>query len=182
MARKAATIEFLTRIVAWAGGRQEFCRLTGVQPANLSAYLSGGKQVSWQWLKTATSKVYDQPPAFHPVLEGYDLSSNGLPKLSALPKVRGVYALYDSAMRVIYYGKATSLYMEVRQTLNRHVREVRPWSSAKNLTFRDISVYLSAYTLVRGDVDFVHDLEAFGLRLLVNNTFNKKGGYFKRSK
>lgn len=182
MARKAATIEFLNRLVNWAGGRQEFCRLTGVQSANLSAYLSGSKSVSWRWLKTATARVHSEPPAFHPLVEGYDLSANGLPNLTTLPRVRGVYALYDSAMRVIYYGKATSLYMEVRQTLKRHVREVRPWTGAKNLTFREISVYLSAYTAVRGDAEFVHDLEAFGLRLLVNNTFNKKGGNFKRSK
>ena len=182
MARKAATIEFLDRVVGWAGGRGEFCRLTGVQPANLSSYLSGGKSVSWRWLKSATSKVYGEPPAFSPIIEGYDLPTNGLPTLLVLPKVRGVYALYDSAMRVIYYGKATSLYMEVRQTLKRGVQEVRPWNGAKNLTFRDISVYLSAYTVARGDADFVHDLEVFGLRLLVNNTFNKKGGNFKRAK
>lgn len=180
MARQASTIEFLNRLIEWADGRKEFMRLTGVRSGNLSAYCHGRKSVSWRWLQLAARRVYGEPPAFHPVIEGYDLLVKGLPTASQLGKVRGVYALYDSAMRIIYYGKATSLYAEVRQTLNRHVREVRPWTGANNLRFRDITKYLSAYTVVRGDATFIHDLEFLGLRLLVNNTFNKRGGNFKR--
>lgn len=93
----------------------------------------------------------------------------------------GIYGLFDSAMRVLYYGKATSLYAEVRQTLGRKVGEVRPWTGAKNLTFHEVAAYLSAYRIIRGDAKYVHDVEAFGLRFLVNNTFNKNGGVFKRT-
>ena len=181
MARKAATIEFLAKIVEWAGGNTEFCRLTGIKHSNLSSYLNGTKSLSWKRLRTATEHAFGEPPAFDPVVEGYDVIQNGIPTTTVLPKEPGIYAFYDSAMRIIYYGRATSLYAEVRQTLNRKVAEVRPWTGAKNLSFKDITAYMSAYRIRRGDSSFIHDIEAFGLRLLVNNTFNKKGGQFKRT-
>jgi hypothetical protein len=84
-------------------------------------------------------------------------------------------------MRLLYYGKATNLRAEVAQTLRRKVGEVRPWTGAKNLTFKQVSVFLSAYEIRRGDSDFRHDVEALGLRLFVNNTFNKNGASFKRT-
>lgn len=181
MGRKAATIEYLERLVEWAGSRANFASLTGIAQPNLTAYLNGGKRIAWKRLKSATQEVLGRAPAFLPIIEGYDLRAHGKPTLGVLPAEPGLYALYDSAMRVLYYGKATSLYAEVRQTLDRHVAEVRPWSGAKNLTFQQITAYLSAYRIVRGDADFRHDVEAFGLRLLVNNTFNKNGGKFKRT-
>jgi predicted ArsR family transcriptional regulator len=53
--------------------------------------------------------------------------------------------------------------------------------TVKNCTFREIATYLSAYAIIRGDADFRHDVEAFGLRIMVNNTFNKNGAAFKRT-
>ncbi len=164
----------------WSGGRAKFCAKTGVRASNLSAYLAGTKKISFDRLESATKKVFGEPPAFQPVVEGFNVAISGLPTIAQLPKEPGIYALYDSAMRVIYFGKATSLYMEVRQTLKRAVAEVRPWTGNKNLTFKDITTYLSAYRITRGDGKFIHDIEALGLRILVNNTFNKNGGSFKR--
>lgn len=181
MPRKRATIEFLERLVDWAGGRPAFCKLTGIHQPNLTSYLNGTKSISWKRLRKAVEHVFGIPPAFQPIVEGFDVAENGLPSLADVPKEPGIYALYDSAMRVIYYGRATSLYAEVRQTLNRRVAEVRPWTGQKNLTFLSITAYMSAYRIVRADAQFIHDVEAFGLRLLVNNTFNKKGGTFKRT-
>jgi hypothetical protein len=180
MARSAATVEYLLRLVDWAGGKKTFCSLTKITPSNLSDYLRGGKTIAWKRLHTATSQVFGVPPAFVALLEGHDLETHGLPTLSKLPKEPGIYGLFDSAMRVLYYGKATSLYAEVRQTLGRKVAEVRPWSGSKNLTLREITKYISAYTIARSDEAFRHDVEAFGLRFLVNNTFNKNGATFKR--
>jgi hypothetical protein len=180
MARRAATIEYLERLVDWAGGRAEFCAATGITQPNLSSYLSGNKPVAWKRLRTATSEVFGTPPAFVPVIEGYNLIEKGLPSLGDLPHVPGIYGLFDSAMRVLYYGKATSLYAEVRQTLRRKVADVRPWVGKKNLTLREITAYISAYTIERSDDAFRHDVEAFGLRFLVNDTFNKNGATFKR--
>lgn len=167
-------------LVKWASGNKAFCDFTGVKQSNLSDYLAGKKKITWKRLESATKHVFGQPPAFQPLLEGYDLSADGLPKLAQLPKSPGIYALFDSAMRVIYYGKATSLYDEIRQTLKRRVAEVRPWKRDKGIRFREITKYLSAYTIIRGDADFRHDIEAFGLRIMVNNTFNKNGAQFKR--
>jgi hypothetical protein len=180
MARKKATVEFLQRLVDWAGSNAEFCNLTGVWQPNLSAYLNGTKHVSWKRLRSCAVHILGQPPAFQPVIEGFDLAKQGLPTVADLPHERGVYAFFDSAMRLLYYGKATDLHAELRQTLKRRVAEVRPWTGNKNLTFRDITQFVSAYRIIRGDAEFIHDLEAFGLRLIVNNTFNKRGGSFKR--
>lgn len=178
--RRAATVEFLDRLVDWAGGRGPFCDLTGVASSNLANYLNSNvKPPSWSWLERRARQVLGQPPAFIPLVEGHDLSSK--PRLPTLPRTGGIYALFDSAMRVVYFGKATSLYSEIRQTLRRPVKEVRPWTGKKNLKFQDIAAYLSAYEIARGDAKFRHDVEAVGLRLFVNNTFNTKGANFKRS-
>lgn len=180
MGRQAATTEYLHRLVEWAGGKSEFCRLTGVKAPNLTAYLKGSKNVTWKWLRRKSELVLGQPPAFVPILEGFDLRIRK-PTVAELPKAPGVYGLFDSAMRVVYFGKATSLYAEVRITLARHIAEVRPWNGKKDLQFQDIAAYVSAYKILRGDSEFRHDVEAIGLRFMVNNTFNKKGATFKRT-
>lgn len=180
MGRRAATVEYLDRLVDWAGGRPAFTRKTGIHASNLAAYLAGTKSITWKRLRSATQEVVGEPPAFVPVLEGWNLFKDDAPPVTQITKGSGLYALYDSAMRVIYFGKATNLYMEVRQTLNRGLAEVRPWTGNRNLKFKDVAYYLSAYTIARGDTKVRHDLEVLFLRVLVNNTFNKKGGNFKR--
>jgi hypothetical protein len=182
MARKAATIEHLERLIKWAGEETEFRRITGVTQANLSSYLRGTKNVTWKWLRKNTNKVCGEPPAFIPILEGFEYSKRGHPNFKSLPNESGLYALYDSAMRVLYFGKATSLNSELRQTLNRSIAEVRPWTGKKNLKFKHITTYVSAFQVSRGDSIFRHDLESFILQIVVNNTFNKKCGAFKRKK
>jgi hypothetical protein len=177
--RKRATVEYLSKLVEFAGGGQQFCKLTGIQPSNLAAYLNSTKSISWGRLRIANERVFGEPPAFVKVVEGHNLRDN--PGLSVLPTHGGIYGLFDSAMRLLYFGKATSLRAEVGQTLRRNVGEVRPWTGAKNLTFKQVTVYLSAYEIVRGDAHFRHDVEALGLRLFVNNTFNKNGAKFKRT-
>lgn len=182
MGRKASTVEYLERLIEWAGGRPAFVAKTGIYAANVSSYLSGSKLISWKRLRTATEQVLGEPPAFVAVFEGWNLFEKGRPPKATITTAPGLYALFDSAMRVVYFGKATNLYAEVRQTLNRRVAEVRPWTGAKNLAFDGIANYLSAYTIARGDATLRHDVEAFFLRVLVNNTFNKNGGHFIRTK
>jgi hypothetical protein len=155
-----------------------FCRRTGILAPNLTAYLNATKAVSWQRLERATEQIFGEPPAFVPIAEGHDLRSG--PSLTFLPTYGGLYGLFDSAMRLLYFGKATNLRAEVRQTLRRKVGEVKPWTGARNLTFREVAVFVSAYEIKRGDIDFRHDVEALGLRLFVNNTYNRNHGGFKR--
>jgi hypothetical protein len=182
MARKASTIEYLERLVEWAGNRADFCRLTGIGSGNLSDYLNARKPISWKRLHRCTSQVFGEPPAFKKVIEGFEIMFHGLPSKKDLPSIPGIYALFDSAMRTIYYGKATNLYTEIRQALNRKVHEVRPWNGKKGIKFSDITAYVSAYQILRGDAVFRHDLESLCHRMFVNNTFNIKSGSFKRDR
>ena len=124
MGRKRATVEYLEKLVEWAGERTEFCRRTGILAPNLAAYLNGSKSISWRRLETARAEVFGEPPAIVPVVEGHDLRRE--PSLTILPKGGGIYGLFDSAMRLVYYGKAVNLRAEVGQTLKSKVREVVP--------------------------------------------------------
>jgi hypothetical protein len=177
---RPATVEYLIQLVAWSGGRQQFCAKTGVHVQNLSAYLNGTKRIAWKRLQAATRSVFGEPPAFVPVLELHDLRVDGIPALNKIGRESGVYALFDSAMRVLYFGKATDLYAEVRQTLKRSVDHVRTLDSRKTMKFGDVAAYLSAYYIPRSDATFRHDLEALGLRIMRNTTFNKNFGRFAR--
>jgi len=132
--RKSQTREFLDRLVEFAGGDPEFCALTGVLRPNLTAYRNGTKPISWKRLKKATQDVFGEPPAFIPLVEGLDLKEK--PHLPGIADGAGLYGLFDSAMRLIYWGKATSLRVEIRQTLKRRVDEVHPWKTGKKLRFR----------------------------------------------
>jgi len=179
--RKRATVEYLEKLVEFADGTAEFCRRTGIRPSNLRAYLEAQKSVSWKRLRRASEQVFGEPPAFVSVVEGHDLRST--PNVSFLPTGPGLYGLFDSAMRLVYLGKATNLRTEVKQTLGRGIGgKIRPWTGARNLKYRQVSAFISAYEIRRGDPDFRHDIEAFGLRLFVNNTFNTNGASFKRKR
>jgi hypothetical protein len=182
MGRPAATREYLTRLVDWAGGQAQFCALTGILQPNLSAYLSGAKNISWKRLQSATNHVFGTPPAFVKVLEGHDYSKDGRPSTQQLPRGPGVYAFFDSAMRVIYWGRARDLYAEVGQTLGRRLAKGRPWAGvgARRVPLNQVTKYISAYTISRSDDDFRHDVEALVLRILRNNTYNSNRGHFRR--
>jgi len=180
MSRKPATVEHLERLVDWAGGHAAFCRQTGILPPNLCAYLGGTKSISWERLRRANEHVFGCPPAFLPVIEGYDLRANGFPSPRTLPQTAGLYALYDSAMRLLYCGKAKSLRTEVNQTLRRCAKGIKTWPGQGSPRFGDLAAYLSAYRIVRGDRTFLHDAEALVLHLAVNNTLNTNKGHFKR--
>jgi len=181
MPRKAAAIEHLERLVEWAGGEKAFCNATGIKRPNLNAYLNGSKRITWDWLRKKTTILFGTPPAFISVCEGMPIRNRAL-KASDIDDCSGVYALLDSAMKVIYFGKATNLRAEINQALSRKITEIRPWGGGNGLVFSDVARYVSAYMITRSDKDFEHDVEALVLRLFVNNVYNKNRGKFKRTK
>jgi hypothetical protein len=180
MGRKSATVEFLERLVALAGGRAEFKRRTGIKASNLSDYLRGKKRVGWDRLGSATHQVCGEPPAFVALVEQWDLWASGDPPKAQVGDVPGVYALFDSAHRCIYFGKATNLYTELRQTLNRTQTKIRTPTGASSERFRDLAAYASVFEIVRGDGAFVKDVESLVLRCFRNLTLNSNFGKFER--
>jgi hypothetical protein len=80
MGRRASTVEYLHRLIGWAGGRKEFTHKTGIYASDVSHYLNGKKIITWKRLWTATEQVFGEPPAFIPQIEGWNLFDNGPPK------------------------------------------------------------------------------------------------------
>ena len=101
-------------------------------------------------------------------------------KQSDLPRFGGVYILYDSAGNVLYIGKAKKFRNEVWQTLGRQIpvgmrfgpnmRKVKPkiW---------DLANYFSLYRI--DNAQLRHNVEAFLIRVFINQTHNSNIGKFK---
>jgi len=145
-------------------------------PGDLSAYLSETKKIGAAAIKKHSARFF--LPAFTPLAEYSPIAD-----VKTIGDVPGVYALYDSQLSMVYFGQAkTKVRTEIRQTLNREVAGARKlWGSAsKKPTFSDISTHFSAYSVVNGDDDLIHDIEALVIRLVINGTFNAKAAHFKR--
>ncbi len=93
--------------------------------------------------------------------------------------VPGLYGLFDSGGRVLYFGKATNLRLELNQTLNRKAPKVWIGGKFQKLTFRALTKYYSAYGIEKGDANLRHTLEALVLRIVINDTHNQRTGKFK---
>src|SRR5258708_37504654 len=126
MGRRRATVEFLEKLVEFAGGRSAFCRVTQIQRPNLTAYLNATKSISWRRLKSAAGQVFGEPPAFGPITEGHDLRQNSR-LAEGLPPEEGVYGLFDSTSRLSYYGNTSNLRAVVPMTVQRKEYAVDRW-------------------------------------------------------
>jgi hypothetical protein len=179
--RGRKTVEHLETLVTWAGGRTNFQKLTGISAANLSAYLSASKPISMARLHRCAEDILGVPPAFEVLVER-ELLPKALKDLpAAMSKRSGVYAFFSSSGTVLYFGKATNLLVEIKQTLKR-TTPVRVLEGLKKTkpTFRDVATHYSAFAVCRGDAAFRHDVEALVLRVVVNDTLNRQLGHFKR--
>jgi hypothetical protein len=107
----------------------------------------------------------------------------GLKMPAALNGRAGVYALFSSSGTILYFGKATDLRVEIKQTLQRMTTTGFVLEGVKNgkHAFRTIATRYSAFAICRGDSDFRHDVEALILRMVINDTFNRNLGHFKRT-
>lgn len=178
MGRPAATREFLERLIDWAGTPARFRQLTGINAPNLTDYRSGKKPIAWKRLRTAAAQVTGLP-AFHAILERHDVSG-GFPTLALLPNVPGLYAFFDSTLKPIYWGKATKLNAEMRQTWNRVISAKKATGPLRGKKFRDVVQYVSAYRVERTDRPLRHDLESIGLRVFKDTLLNANSGEFQR--
>ncbi len=178
MGRPAATREFLEKLIEWAGSPAAFRQLTGIHASNLTDYRSGKKSIDWKRLRRAAAQVTGLP-SFAKLVEVYDISG-GLPSVNDMPDVPGIYALYDYKKQPIYWGKATKLRAEIRQTLNRAIASKKAKGVYSGKTFKDVSNFISAYSIQRSDADFRTDIEAIGLRVFRGFLLNANNGDFQR--
>lgn len=175
LGRQTSALETLKTLIKWADGRDNFVAWTGLKSATLNAYLDRSREVPSDRLKRwAECVLIPYLPTFSAVAEHAPLTE--LKEISQNP---GVYALFDSAARVIYFGQATQLQKELRQTLARPAPRMYFAGNYAGRRFADVTAYFSAYEIHGGDAAFRHDVEALVLRTVINNTLNKKVGHFK---
>ena len=101
-------------------------------------------------------------------------------KQSDFPEFGGVYILYDSAVNVLYIGKATNFRNEIWQTLNRVKVGMRFGSDMKKFqrNIEDLAQYMSLYEI--SNKSLRHNIEALLIRVFINQTHNKNVGKFKK--
>ena len=100
-------------------------------------------------------------------------------KTLSLPSEPGVYVLYDSSGNVLYVGKTENFERRVKETLVNKETQVEMQigkKTKKKLKMRDLATNLSLYKIDSETVR--HNLEALLLRVLINQTHNKKVGEF----
>lgn len=153
-----------------------FARACGKQPTNMSSYLSGAKPATRSTARSALAHLRDSWPV-ETLMEAAPIPE----RLTSLPMKPGVYALYGSSGGVLYVGQATDLRAELRQTLNRKVnftlRRGPDISKKAKPTFKQLATRISAYVVEPPNLR--HNLEAFLLRVFLNETHNNKTGKFR---
>ena len=187
----------------------EFARMCGKQPPNMANYLKGnpdpGSSVLEDCLLNATtSRIFDNPPRENMELgkKAKKLRTSVLnsaisnlfgeeikplrevesvpEERNDLPRSGGVYILYDSAGNVLYVGKATSFRDQVWHTLDRKIpvgMRFGPNMRKSRPTIWDLATYMSLYEIENSRLR--HNIEAFLIRVFINQTHNSNIGKFK---
>lgn len=177
MGRKKDPAIVLNALVGWAGKKPEFCKRTGFLPGNLAWYLQGKRPITMERVGKAAADWFGNPLAAMQQMEWVPIDAVK-PFKEKLGSDPGIYALFDSSYRLVYVGKATRMYAEVRQTLRRKVDGIRAGKNSK-VTFGEITSFVTTYSFPQGSMAFVEDLEAMLLRTSINHTFNQNTGKFK---
>jgi hypothetical protein len=176
--RRKKTVELLETLIEWAGGADEFQRLTGIQKSDQKHYLKNAKNVTTKRLHNAAHQIFGTPPAFLPLVERAPVPGT-LP--ASLNGKAGVYALFSSSGSLLYFGKATNLKLEIDQTLDRDTpKTLVAGTTLGKVAFREVATFYSAYEIARGDGSFRHDAETLVLRVTRRDTLNTVGGHFVR--
>jgi transcriptional regulator with XRE-family HTH domain len=172
--RASKYVEFFRTFKDLTGlNQRQFAVVIGKRPANVSRYLSGKLNPGKRVARSAVDHFAEWSVIPH--LEVQAVRE----KLSTIPAVPGVYILYGSGGEVLYIGKATSLSGEIRQTLRRRIPlglRFGPKLKKSQPVLRDIVARISAYEVQSPRLR--HNLEAFLLRAIPNQTHNSNIGKF----
>jgi excinuclease UvrABC nuclease subunit len=92
----------------------------------------------------------------------------------------GIYVIYDSGGQVLYLGKATNLRNELKQTLNRKIPSglrLGPKLNKQRPKLKELAAYYSIFEVPSPRAR--HNMEAFLLRVFINQTHNTNIGSFR---
>ena len=173
--RRPRKIETLQQLIDWAGGKEAFTERTGVQTGDINHYLKQNKKFSDDLLRKWVFEVCSDAPRIVALAEHLELPASG-PLPVMLSGKSGLYSLFDSAGRLLYFGMATDLRAEIAQTLGRNAPKFYVGDGHQVWRFKDISVFYSAYEVLGGDQKFRRMLEALVLRTVINDTHNQRVG------
>jgi len=183
MAQSTVPVAVLREIAAWAASRSALSSLTGIAQSHWSNYLNGVTRMTYSTLKKAMTRMFGTPPAIVPIVESYSYDPavpNPVP-VNIFTSEPGLYIFYDSSFRIVYVGKAKNLHSEIKQQLGKAAEGFRTLPVSGTPPRMDLTRYISAFRLPRGDDDFRHDLEALLHRVVVNASCNKNVNKFKRT-
>lgn len=176
MSRKPKNVEFICTLQKISKlNVNQFARACGKAQPNMHNYINGNVIPKESALRSAAEHYFSW--SLRTIAEMVQLPENKN-NISTEP---GLYAFYDSGRKLLYFGKATNLRNEIRQTLRRQIpislrvyragtlRNARP-------TFESLTKYYSAYSIKNRRVR--HNLEALVLRIISNSTYNSNVGNF----
>ncbi len=180
MAKKAilSRNDFLEDVFHISGlSQREFADRCCQPQSNISAYFNKGKPLGARALKNCLENYYGWPVIVHREIApfGGDFSD--------FPKVPGIFIFYDSAVRVIYFGKAgklNNLQKEAKQAYNR-ISSFSVWMGT-NLGYQwrkigDFVKFVSLYEIQNDRIR--HNFEVFLLHVFPGQSHNYNKGYFK---
>ncbi|MBE3604492.1 hypothetical protein IMX07_12740 [bacterium] len=175
MPRKPKNVEFLNLLSSLLELKgKKFAQRIGKKATNVNAYLSGARIPQKKALLGATRHAFEWDVI--PLVEVEELEN----RQGSIPRVPGIYALFDSSGSVVYLGQALDLRTELNQALNRRcnfpVRRGPKLANKHHPKYKDIATHLSAYQV--DSKRLRHNLEALLLRFFPNQSHNNKMGNF----
>lgn len=166
----------------------------GIQQGAIAAAMKSGHEVEYKTLANYCKRYKHHSSFIRPLLEMWEIPNkfSDLSKENREPmQLKGIYALFDSLGRLIYVGKTEKRDFEFelfRVRLHANVKgrftisqsngkaKAAKSTSKKEMKFKDIAKYFSAYEVDEGHIG---DIEALLTHLLVNTTLNAKQERFK---
>lgn len=177
--RKGKYHEFLVTFKELMGLKtaNEVALVLGKQVSNMSAYLSGAKEVRKGMLSSGLSYMSQDHDEWKVIEDQVMLPVTKCKEISEDP---GVYFIYDSAGHCLYLGKAKNLKIEVKARLkSKSLRYGQRLDSTLKPKQHPVGALASYVTTVIIESDLVrHNMEALFLRTMINGTHNANLGKY----